>query len=365
MHKYNSQEDSQTSITEAHCCINKEFVKSVPEPTCLLNLQCRIVMINDRAMKLFGPQSESFFIGKSIFDFIIPENHPKVLEGFKHCLTSNLVNQSDYLIRTEDGTILPIRTTSFTLSGKSDQPIALLSLVKDASNQKELEETSIESLQKSQLYFDLLGHDISNNLQVMMSSAELLLGSARSTVESSLIQNIIDSIMSCKRIIYGTDILESYQDLPLKVQYLDIIVETALLELIGSSEDISVHANIQICDAAILSDEYVICLLSNILENARIHNTGDDKQVWVTLSEDLDGYILSISDNGPGIASDMKTNGTCLERRSTGIGLYICHALIEKYKGWIQITDRVKNQPDQGTQVLVWFPQYKQTHKQD
>jgi PAS domain S-box-containing protein len=364
MHDSNVQNDSQSYNSEAYRCINREFIKSAPDPICLFDLDYRIVMLNEKATKLFGLQPESFFIGKSILDFILPENHPQVLECIKNCLNTNLIRQSKYLIRTDNGTALPVKTTSFILSNRADRPIALLSLVRDASDRK-AEDINIESAQRAQLYLDLLGHDISNKLQVIMSSAELLRDSIRNPFESRLIQNIIDSVSSCKRIIYGTEILEHYKNRPMRDQHLDTIVKTALLGLIKSRDDITVHANIQVCDATILCDEYITCLLSNILDNAWIHNTCDDKQVWVTLSKDLNGYLLSICDNGPGIISDRKNNGACLEKRSSGIGLFICHALIEKYQGWIQITDRIKDQPDQGTQVVIWLPQHQKPLEQD
>ncbi len=356
MPQINSENSNPSLISEAQGFINKEFVKSVPDPMCLLDLQCRIVMINEGAMNLFGSQPETFFIGKRVLDFIIPEDHPQLLEGINHCLNTNHTNQSEYSILTEKGTPLPIRTTSFILLDKLDRPIALCSLVKESNKHDEPQELCFEHTQRAQLYCDILGHDISNKLQVIMSSAELLQDSINSPIESQLVQNVIESVSSCKRIINNIKILEDYNDKPLKIQYLDVIVKTALLELIKSCKDVAVHANIQVCDASILCDEYVGYLLSNILDNAWLHNIRDNKRVWVKLSEDNDGYVLNISDNGPGITSETRTKGTHLEGRSAGIGLYICHALIEKYQGWIQIADRIENQSDQGAQVSVWFP---------
>lgn len=356
MPQIKSENSNPSFISEAQGFINKEFVKSVPDPMCLLDLQCRILIINEGAMKLFGSQPETFFVGKSVLDFIIPEEHPQLLKGINHCLSTKSTNQSEYSILTENGTPLPIRTTSFILLDKFDRPIALCNLVKESNKHDEPQDLSFEHTQRAQLYCDLLGHDISNKLQVIMSSAELLQDTINSSIESRLIQNVIESVLSCKRIINSIKILEDYNDKPMTIQYLDVIVKNALLELIKSCEDVAIHANIQVCDASVLCDEYVGYLLSNILDNAWLHNMHSNKQVWVKLREDNDGYVLSISDNGPGITSEMGTTGTHLEERSAGIGLYICHVLIEKYKGWIQIADRIKNQSDKGTEVIVWFP---------
>ena len=352
-------EDASSALCETYCHISKEFVRSLSNPTCLLDLDCRILMVNDGAMKLFGSQSEKFFIGKSVLDFILPKDHPRVIEGIKQCLETHLASQSKYTIRTESGT-LPIKTTSFVISNQSERPVALMSLVKDESNGIEKVHRYAEPSQRAQLYLDLLRHDISNKLQIIMSSTELLRESRDESIKDNLIQNIMDSIFSCKSIILRTEILENYNTQPMKPQYLDVILKYSLYNLIKSPANVDIIANIQIGDALILCDKYVTHLLENILQNAWKHNTRDDPHIWIKLQEDDNGYLLSISDDGPGIATETRNNGTSLKGRNTGIGLYICNAMIEKYHGWIKFTDRIENHPEQGTQVLVWFPKYTQ-----
>ncbi len=346
-----------SSLCETYCHISKEFVRSLPDPTCLLDLDCRILMVNDGAMKLFGSQEEDFFIGRSVLDFILPQDHPHVLDNIKQCLETHLANQSKYSILTESGT-LPIKTTSFILNDQSKKPVALMSLVKDASKDTVKSHSCAEPEPRAQLYLDLLRHDISNKLQVIMSSAELLQDPLDESIRSKMIQNIIDSILSCKSIILRTEILENYEKQPMGPQFLDRLLKSALYDLVKCPSDIDLAANIQVADARILCDEYITHLIDNLFQNAWEHNTKDEKRIWITLKEDGDGYLLSIEDNGPGIATETRNNGTSLKGRSTGIGLYICHALIEKYNGWMKITDRIQNQPEQGTRVLIWFPKY-------
>ena len=312
-------------------------------------------MVNDGAMKLFGSQSEEFFIGKSVLDFILPRDHPKVLDNIKRCLETHLANNSKYTIRTETG-IVPIMTTSFILSDQSKKPVALMSLVRDSSDDIVKTHRYVEPSERAQLYLDLLRHDISNKLQIIMSSTELLRDSTDESIKSNLIQNIMDSISDCRSIILRTEILENYETKPMKPQCLDGILKSALCNLVDSPADVDVSANIQVADALISCDDYIPNLLDNIFSNAWKHNSRSDRHVWIGLKEFGDGYLLSVSDDGPGIATDTKNNGPSLKGRHSGIGLYICHAMIEKYHGWIKITDRIQNHPEQGTQVLIWFP---------
>jgi PAS domain S-box-containing protein len=358
MPQLDSENHRESSISEAHCCFNEEFIKSLPEPVCLLDFDCRILMVNESAMNLFGSKPEQYFIGKSVLDFIIPEDHPKVLQSIEQCINSQLASESEYSIRGDDGTIIPIRTTSFSLSDGSKIPIALCSLVKDKTQIDDLPRGSTDYTQKARLYLDLLSHDISNNLQVILSSAELLRASTIDSQEERLIKNIVDSVLSCRRLIRGSEILEHYRRSPMEVQNLELVVENELYELIKSTHDVEVHANFQICDAKILADEFVSYLISNILENAWLHNTSNEKHVWIKLYEDEEGYKLSISDNGPGLLENNSVTGNRLGDRQAGIGLYICNALIDKYQGRIEITSRIPNQPNLGTEVVILFPRY-------
>ncbi len=357
MPQLDSEIHSDSSVSEAHCCFNEEFVKSLPDPVCLLDLNCRILMVNESAMNLFGPQPEQYFIGKSVLDFIIPEDHPKVLQSIEQCINSKVASESEYSIRGEDGTIIPIKTTSFSLSDGSKIPIALCSLVTDTTQIDDFPKGSTDYSQKARLYLDLLSHDISNNLQVILSSAELLQASAINSQEEQLIKNIVDSVLTSRRLIRGSEILERYRSAPMEVRNLELIVENELYELIKSTRDVEVHANFQVCDATILVDEFVSYLISNIFENAWLHNTSNEKHVWIKLYEDQEGYKLSIGDNGPGL-NESGSTGKRLEDRQAGIGLYICNALIDKYQGRLEIKNRIPNQPHMGTEVLLIFPRY-------
>ncbi len=365
MPQINSEKFNSSVLYDALCPISKDFVRSVSDPMCLYDFDCRILMVNESATKLFGSQSEDFFVGKSVLDFILPQDHPQLLESIKCCIDTQLANQAECSIRTITGDTLSIKTTSFILSNKDADPVALLSLVKNTGVDISKKDQGIEPAQKAQLYLDLLRHDISNKLQIIMSSAELLGETINKSTRSELVQNIIDSISSCKSIILRTEILENYASQPLKIEYLDAYLRSALYNLVKSSNGVIVNANIQVDEAAIICDEYITHLLENVLQNVLKQNIQKEKQIWLTLEEDNDGYLLSVDDNGLGIPSEIKNNGNNINGKISGIGLCICHALIEKYQGWIRIANRIEEHPEEGITVLVWFPKYNHPIMQD
>ncbi|MCK9307339.1 MAG: HAMP domain-containing histidine kinase, partial [Methanoculleus sp.] len=71
--------------------------------------------------------------------------------------------------------------------------------------------------------------------------------------------------------------------------------------------------------------------------------------------EERDGEVLvSVEDTGPGIPDAIKSRLFDRQARGTqraagtGLGLYICRTLIERYGGRIQADDRVAGRPECG-----------------
>jgi signal transduction histidine kinase len=90
--------------------------------------------------------------------------------------------------------------------------------------------------------------------------------------------------------------------------------------------------------------------------NAVEHNPNDQKHIWVNLQEHDEGYLVTIGDDGVGISDTRKTELFDVARRFGGIGLHQSSQIIEKYDGWIQIHDRVKDQPELGAEFRLFFP---------
>ena len=89
--------------------------------------------------------------------------------------------------------------------------------------------------------------------------------------------------------------------------------------------------------------------------NAIEHNPNEQKHIWVSLQEHEDGYLVAIGDDGVGIPDSRKSELFDVARRFGGIGLHQSSQIVEKYEGWIQIHNRIKDYPDQGAEFRLFF----------
>ena len=91
-----------------------------------------------------------------------------------------------------------------------------------------------------------------------------------------------------------------------------------------------------------------VSILSNLLENAFKYSP-DNSTITINLTKSNNNIILSISDNGDGIADEEKLNifkkfyrienEETRRSKGTGLGLYIVKYLVEKHNGHIFVKD--------------------------
>lgn len=92
----------------------------------------------------------------------------------------------------------------------------------------------------------------------------------------------------------------------------------------------------------------IVQVIVNIVDNA-IKYTAPDSDILITIKRDGDMAEIAVGDNGEGIPDGEKekvfekfycgTNKIADNRRSLGLGLYLCKAIIEAHGGTICVTD--------------------------
>jgi len=110
-------------------------------------------------------------------------------------------------------------------------------------------------------------------------------------------------------------------------------------------------------DAAVVcADELLESAIRNVLENAVVHNDGDQPIVEAAVDPDGDGYRIAVADDGPGIPPVERSvfseaRETALEHAS-GLGLWLVHWIVTESGGELDIHTREPT----GTLITMWFP---------
>jgi PAS domain S-box-containing protein len=245
---------------------------------------------------------------------------------------------------------------SFTSSVEYGGTSAVQTVIVDITDRRDSERELRVAKDRALLYLDLMGHDLTQQLQVILNSAALMLSAVDESNKESFMKVIGDSVRRCARIIEEAKATEQLLSIPMRERNLDEAIEGTIKALAKSSESISFETFFSAKDVIIEADDFLELLLSNIMMNAIEHNPSKEKKVWIELSEVEFGYIISIADNGKGIPDAVKANLFNTSRRFGGLGLHTAHYIVEKYNGRIEVHDRIIGDSTQGAEFRIWIP---------
>ncbi|HTY90954.1 MAG TPA: sensor histidine kinase [Methanocella sp.] len=219
---------------------------------------------------------------------------------------------------------------------------------------------------RSDLYVDVMGHDINNLNQVILSSLDLaqqtgslndrqqgyLKGAKHAVGDSAAI------IRNVKAIQVAVTELRTFRYVDLNDVIVDCIKE--------AQEKEERHINIRYSPQkgrvlkAVSNIERAFC---NVIEEA-IRNAGSSVDIDVSESK-ADGqikYVTNVDDDGAGIPDYVKqTLFTRFQRDSTvppgkGLNLYAAKVLVEMSGGTIEVRDRVPGDQSKGTRIVITLP---------
>lgn len=232
---------------------------------------------------------------------------------------------------------------------------AIQTVIVDVTDRRQTERELRSAKDRAMLYLDLMGHDLAQQLQVILNSSALM-QSATDESRKDMFYNIInDAVKRCSRIIEEAKSTEQLLSGSLIERSIKQALTTCIAAM-GSMSSVRFETDMIKGGAVILADEYLELLLSNILMNAVEHNPKEKQHVWIKLEDTGSDYVISICDDGPGMVDSTKAGIFDMTRRFGGLGLHTANHLAEKYHGEISIGDRVLGSHIHGLCVKIQFP---------
>ncbi len=219
----------------------------------------------------------------------------------------------------------------------------------------------------AELYLDILGHDINNHNQAIVTLLDLLLEdeniqiAIRDDIEMARDQALAISNL-IKNLHRLADIKRNHReridmDLYTTLQY-------CLQNLYGGREMKEVHLDHELSEGEVVikGDDHLEDILANIISNAVKHNRNDKVEITVRHKLEKDQWKLEFIDNGIGIPDSRKD--TIFERlnrgddsiHGAGLGLSILDAVVRSYNGKAWVEDKVQGDYTQGTKFVLLLP---------
>jgi signal transduction histidine kinase len=117
----------------------------------------------------------------------------------------------------------------------------------------------------------------------------------------------------------------------------------------------------------VLANELITDVFANLIINSIKHSPGIchliiDIEIIEIGGNEHKYYLISISDNGPGISDELKAKlFTRIQKGQTkekgrGLGLYLVKTLVEAFNGTVRVEDRVPGDYGRGVRFVVKLP---------
>ncbi len=349
----------------------KQIVETAGEGIWVLDNKAITVSVNTRMADMLGYSVEEL-IGKNAYDFVYGEDFEKGKQIAEKAI-KNIREKVEFRYRKKDGSPLWAIVSAEQLFDSNGKHKGSFAMFTDITERKRAEDELIEAKMQAEMYLDLMGHDISNMHQIAIGQLELaqdvmctdgkIEGEHKEMIDTSLESlwrsaKLIDNVRKLQK-IRSNDVMD--QEISL-----DEVLRGSIKQYDGSYPEKSIKVDYGKGPHIVKANELLRDVFTNLIGNAIKHSNGSKVDIQVKLEDaqenDKKYYKVSIEDDGPGIADDMKERiFNRLQRgetksRGMGLGLYLVKSLVDSYHGKVWVEDRVPGDYTKGSRFVVLLP---------
>ncbi len=311
-------------------------------------------------------------LGKDLTILFPNDSRDESLDKIKKTLEGEQWESVEIPIQHKYGSIRIALWNSANIYDDNKNLIATIAQGQDITERKQAETDMEEAKAQSELYLDLMGHDISNLHQIMMINLDIVqeLLDTKGKLEyedKELINSMARTFDRANRLIDNVRKLQKLKSGDYSLESIDLsrMLEDVLKTYSNiPGRDIKIN-HIPNYDCIVKATPLLKDVFSNLIDNA-VKHSGDPVEIWVAVHKvGLNGssyYRVAIEDNGNGIPDDKKDEvfqrfkRGQTKARGTGLGLYLVKSLVESLGGYVEVQNRVLVDHSKGTRFLIYLP---------
>lgn len=343
----------------------------------LVDTERRILAANPALVKMLGYKRDTLY-GRSFNDITYAEDAEMDLQLFQELARGERASydlQKRYV--RADGEVIWAHLSVSRAVDESGSTDFVIKMIQDITEQKAAQEALVqaEKLRVTGTLAASLAHEINNPMQAVIGCVTLAREALRDIVAAcddqtavpageadELLQMAHGELLRAARIVTELRDLQRPSD-PRDRKPVDIreVIERAL-DLsepeLGKTQVTVVwdHDGDELPKVRVVADRLHQVFLNLILNARDAMPDGGELVITATPTDDPPGVRVSFADNGGGIPDEIRvklfTPFMTTKERGVGLGLYVCHNIIEEHSGAID----VETEPGEGTKFHIWLP---------
>lgn len=135
-----------TELTQAEAALRESeeryrtLVETSPDAILLTGLDGTILMCNQQTVLLQGYERAEELLGVNFIELIVPEDRERAVENSRRALELGRLRNIEYTLIKKDGSRFPAEVSASVIRDSTDQPTALISIIRDITERKQAEQ---------------------------------------------------------------------------------------------------------------------------------------------------------------------------------------------------------------------------------
>jgi PAS domain S-box-containing protein len=123
----------------------RSILTASPDDITITDLEGTILMISPKGLVMFGYQREEDLLGRSVFEFIVPEDRNRASVDKLRMLQGTFTGPGEYRAFRADGSVIVIEGNGDTIIGTDGLPESMIFAIRDITERKQAEDALQES----------------------------------------------------------------------------------------------------------------------------------------------------------------------------------------------------------------------------
>lgn len=332
-----------------------DLIEHNPDPICTFDRKGKLIAVNPAAVKLLGYTADEM-TKREFVSMIHPQDRLKALAGFRETINGNS-NHLELRMVHKEGYEIAVDVTNIPIIA-DHQIVGIYGVAKDVTDRKKAEELlrNSDRLAVTGQLAAGLAHEIRNPLTALKGFVQLL---QSSRVENKAYYPIMLTELERINFIVNEFLLLSK---PRPASFRESDIGTVIDHVVTLLETQAILNKVRIVTEQVKDMQPIRCdenqmkqVFVNVLKNA-IEAMPDGGEVTVRTQQREQLLTVHITDQGGGIpdelASQIGQPFFTTKENGTGLGLMICHNIMESHGGKLSIA----SMSGAGTTVEIELP---------
>ena len=370
------QEKIKLEIKESEEQLNL-ILSNIDDSVFVISKELKILYMNKKAEEHFGKCN----IGDICYEVLMKRD--RICD---HCTFIKLINNYNINVRfeklfpnTKKNEIKYFEYNCSPILNFKGEP-AIIDVIRDITFRKKAEKSLKKSERKYQeaykranFYKDLFTHDINNILQIINSSLELIALNLNGINFKADINELINlakgQVKRAAKLTFNVRRISEIEDTGIYLTAIDVrdVLGTSIQYITNGFQNKRFQIEVLHLERPIYiqANEFLQEVFDNILINAVLHNDHPIIEISIIFSKvrryGNDYLKIEFIDNARGIPNEIKkdiflrTEKTEKNARGMGLGLSLVKKIVEKYKGYISLENKIEGDYTKGSKFIILF----------